>query len=160
MTERTVIQSMSGATLGLSAAIAETFDAAGYQTTDFVWTTIGEIENYGNHGVTAVITEFTPVDDAIVQKVKGSKNYGNMALMLGYIPSDTGQDLLNTASESQHRYSAKITYPPGDGESTGEIHYLEVLVSKFEFQDGAVNDIRRLSVDLAVCRKPIVVAGS
>lgn len=158
--ERQVIQSMLGATLALSAGRPDTFDAAGYQSTDVPWTVVGEVENYGNHGVVASVSEFTAVDDGVVQKIKGSKNYGTMNLMLGNIPSDTGQDLLHTAAESQLRYSARITYPLGEGEVTAEIHYLDVLVSKFEFQDGAVNDTRRISVDLALCRAPVIVAAT
>lgn len=160
MTARTNIQSMAGAVLSLSATRPDTFDAAGYQSTDLVWTAVGEVENYGNHGVTATITEFTNVADSIVQKLKGSKNYGTMSMMLGYVPGDAGQVILEAASESTNRYSAKIVYPLGDGEATAETHYLDVLVAKKENQDGAVNDVRKLAVDLAVCKKPIVVAAT
>jgi hypothetical protein len=160
MTARTNIQSMAGATIAMSATRPETFDAAGYQSTDFVWTTIGEVETYGNHGATAQIIEFTNVADSIVQKLKGSKNYGTMSMMLGYVPGDTGQVILEAASESTNRYSVRITYPLGDGEVTPEYHYLDVLVGKKENQDGAVNDVRKLAVDLAICKKPIVVAAT
>ena len=160
MTQRTVIQSLSGAVLSISAAIPATYDAAGYGATGMVYTAVGEIENYGNHGVTATVTEFTPVSTAVVAKVKGSKNYGTMSLMVGNIPADAGQALLETAAESTARYSIKLAYPAGDGEATGEIHYLEALVSKKENQDGAVNDVRKLAVDLAICRKPVVVAAT
>jgi hypothetical protein len=153
MTAPTTVQSLSGATLAISAALPSTYDAAGYGATTMVYTLIGAIENFGSHGVTAAITEFTPVDTATVTKVKGSKNYGTKSLTLGSIPSDTGQALLDAASESTARYSAKLTYP------SGAIHYMDVLVSKADFQDGAVNDIQKRGVDLAICRKPVVVAA-
>jgi hypothetical protein len=160
MTARTDVQSLSGATIGISASLPATYDAAGYGATAVVFTTIGTVENYGNHGMTATITEFTPVATAVVAKLKGSKNYGTMSMMLGHIPADTGQILLKTASESSARYSVKITYPVGNGESTGEIQYLDVLVAKFENQDGAVNDVRKMAVDLAICRAPTIVAAT
>lgn len=160
MTARTNVQSMSGATLALSANRPVTFDAVGYADTDLIWSVIGEVENFGNHGMTAQITEFTNVADAIVQKLKGSKNYGTMQLMIGNVPSNTGQVLIATASESTNRYSARITYPLGDGEVTPEIHYLDVLVASREIQDGAVNDTRKLAVSLAICKKPIEVAAA
>lgn len=160
MTQRTGVQTMLGATLSLSATLPETYDAAGYASTDFTWTEIGEIENHGNHGGTKTIIEFTPVDTGVVTKLPGGKNYGNKSLMVGYIPGDAGQAMIETAFESTARYSAKITYPLGDGEVTNEIHYLDVIVAKKEYQDGAVNDVRKISVDLAVCRKPIVVAAT
>jgi len=152
MSERTVIESMAGATLAISASLPATYDAAGYQDTDIIYTAVGEVENYGNHGMTAAVSEFTPVDTAVVAKVKGSKNYGSMQITLGCLPSDTGQDLIEAASESNNHYSVRITYPDTS------IHYLDVLVSKFENVDGSVNAVRKISVQFEVCRKPIVVA--
>ena len=160
MTARTVIQSLSGAVISISASLPATYDAAGYGATGVAFTAIGEAENYGNHGMTAAISEFTPVATAVVAKVKGSKNYGTMAMMFAHLPGNAGQVILETASESTAHFSVKIAYPVGDGESTGEIHYLDVLVSKKENQDGSVNDVRKLAVDLAICRKPVVVAAT
>lgn len=154
MAARTVVGTLSGATLAISATLPVTYDAAGYGATSITYTAIGEIENYGNHGVTATITEFTPVDTAVVAKMKGSKNYGTMALSVGSIPTNAGQVILKTASESTAHYSAKLTYPDG------EIHYMDVLVAKHEYQDGSVNDPMKLSVDLAICRAPVIVAAA
>lgn len=122
--------------------------------------TVGEIENFGNHGVTANVSTFTAIANSVVQKFKGSKNYGTMNLVIGNMPSDAGQDIIETAAESTARYSVKITYPLRAGESTGEIHYLDVLVSKREFQDGAVDDVRKIAVDFEVCRAPVIVAAT
>jgi len=160
MTARSNVQSMAGTVLALSATRPDTFDAAGYTSTDIIWTSIGQVENFGNHGMTAQIIEFTAVADAVVQKLKGSKNYGTMSMMLGAVPGDAGQVLVEAAAESSNRYSAKLTYPLGDGEITAEVHYLDVLVASKENQDGAVNDVRKLAVALAVCKKPVVVAAT
>lgn len=153
MAARTVVGTLSGATLAISATLPATYDAAGYGATTISYTAIGEIENYGNHGVTATIVEFTPVDTAVVAKMKGSKNYGTMALSVGSIPSNAGQVILKTASESTAHYSGKLTYPDG------EIHYMDVLVAKHEYQDGSVNDPMKLSVDLAIAKAPVIVAA-
>jgi hypothetical protein len=151
MTARTVVEALSGATIAISATLPDTYDAAGYQSTDIVYTAIGEAENYGNHGMTATIIEFTPVDTAVVAKVKGSKNYGTMSMMFGHLPGNAGQVILAAAAESNAHYSVKIAY------QDGEVHYLDVLVAKYENQDGDVNTVQRMAVDLAICRKPIVV---
>lgn len=151
MTARTVVEALSGATISISATLPETYDAAGYQSTDIVYTAITEPENFGNHGGVATIIEFTPVDTAVVAKVKGSKNYGTMTMMFGHKPGDAGQAILAAAFESTAHYSAKVAY------QDGEIHYLDVLVSKHENQDGTVNDVQKMAVDLAICKKPVVV---
>jgi hypothetical protein len=96
------------------------------------------------------VVEFTPVDTATVSKAKGSKNYGNMALTIGSVPGDAGQALLLAASESTAHYSFKMTYPDG------EIHYIDAIVSKFEYVDGSVNSNSMINCELAICRKPVV----
>lgn len=157
MTARTNIQSLAGAKLFISATRPATFDSAGYSDTTIVWTEIGQIENYGNHGMQAQEIAFTAVADGVVQKLKGSKNYGTMTLAVGHVPSDAGQVIVAAASESQNRYSAKIVYPLGDGEVANEQHFLDALVMAREFQDGDANSVRKLAVGLAICRKPIEV---
>jgi len=157
MTERTTVQSMLGATVAISASLPATYNAAGYGATGMTYTTVGQVENFGNHGVKANVLTFTPVATGVINKLKGSKDYGQKAFVLGCLPSDSGQDLLRTASESTAHYSVKITYPLGEGEATGEIHYLDVLVSSFENQDGDVQNVRRVATTLEVCRAPVIV---
>jgi len=153
MPARSVVEALAGATLAISATLPETYDQVGYESTDMIFIPVGEIENYGNHGVAATITPFTPVDTAVIAKVKGSKDYGTMVLTLGNLPSDAGQAIVRAASESNNHYSVKVTYPDG------VLHYIDVLVSKFEYQDGAVNDVQKIGVEFAVCRKPVEVAA-
>jgi len=160
MAEGTILQTMAGAKLYVSAELPATYDASGYADTGIDWTEVGEIEDHGGHGVTANIPTFTAVDDAIVQKFKGSKNYGTKSLVVGNLPSDAGQDLLAAAAESNNRYSVKIEYALRQGESTGEKHYLDVLVNSFAYADGPVDSIRKINVGLEICRKPVIVAGA
>lgn len=160
MTARSNVQSNAGATLFISATRPATFDAVGYADTDISWTEVGEVENFGEHGVTAQVLTFTNVKDAIIQKLKGSKDYGQMNLVLGSVPGDAGQVILAAASESQNRYSARLVYPLGDGEVTSETHYLDVLVVSRSFQDGDANSVRKIAVGLALCRKPVEVAAT
>jgi hypothetical protein len=155
MPERSTLQTMSGAVLAISANVPASYNQAGY--TALSYTPVGEIENYGNHGASAGVSTFTPVASGVTAKFKGSKNYGTMNLVLGALPSDLGQDIIEAAIESNNRYSVKITYPAGAGETNGEIHYLDVLVTKREWQDGSVDDVRKIAVDFEICRKPVVV---
>lgn len=160
MAEGTVLQTMSGATLAISATLPATYDASGYAASGTTYTTIGQVEDFGEHGGTAQVSTFTAVGDAVVQKFKGSRDYGSMNLTLGQLSSDAGQDIIDTAFASTSRYSVKITYPTRSGETTGEIHYLDVLVTKRTWQDGAVDNVRKLIATFDVCRAPVVVAGS
>lgn len=151
MVQRAIVEGLTGAVIGISAQLPATYDAAGYDVSSLLFTKIGDIENHGSHGMTATITEFTPVETGVVTKIKGSKNYGVISLNLGSVPGNPGQALLRAASESPNRYSIEIRYPDN------EFHYLEVLVSKFEYVDGAANDVQKINVDLAVCRTPVII---
>ena len=151
MVQRVVVQSLSGARIGISAVLPATYDIAGYDLSSLLFTPIGEVETFGSHGLVAAVSEFTPISTATVAKVKGSKNYGTMSLTLANLPSDAGQAILKTASESNAHYSVEVRY------ADDEYHYLDVIVTKLEYVDGAVNDVTKLNVDLAICRKPVIV---
>lgn len=160
MAEGTILQTMAGAKLYVSAELPATYDASGYADTGIDWTEVGEIEDHGGHGGTANVPTFTAVDDSIVQKFKGSKNYGTKNLVIGHLPSDAGQDILAAAFESQNRYSIKIEYALRQTETTAEKHYLDVLVSSFAYADGPVDAVRKINVGVEICRKPVVVAAT
>ena len=153
MTARTVVEGLAGAVLSISATLPATYDAAGYGATAEVFTAVGQIENYGNHGVTATISTFIPIDTAVVAKIKGSKDYGKMALTIGDMPGDAGQVILAAAAESPNHYSVKIIY------QDGAKHYLDVLVAKFEYVDGPVNSVKKINVEFDICRAPVIVAA-
>ncbi len=158
MTAPTVVESLTGAAIYISATLPDTYDAAGYQSTDLVWTEIAEVETYGNHGGTKTITPFIPVKTGTVAKVGGSTDFGTMSMMLGNLASDAGQILLRAAFAARNtHYSIKIVYDDGSA-TTDETHFLDVLVAKFENQDGDANAVRKIACDLALCREPVIVA--
>ena len=76
MAEGTVLHTMSGATLAISASLPATYNAAGYGATAMVYTTVGEIENFGNHGVTANVTTFTAIANSVVQSSRARRITG------------------------------------------------------------------------------------
>ena len=155
MAEGTNIQTTTGTIIAISLSLPATYDPSGYGATSMTYTAIGHVEDVGEHGGTAQVTEFTPVDSGVVQKIKGSINYGALNLMIGQVSSDGGQDVIDAAFASKNRCSVKIAYPVRTGESTGEIHYLDVLVTKRVWQDGAANNVRKLATTFEVCRPPV-----
>lgn len=154
MTVRTVIESLAGTVFSISASLPASYDSTGYTGSNMFYTDVGEIETHGDHGVEAQVIKFTPVDTAVVAKLKGSKDYGNMPLTIGAKPGDAGQVILESASESQNRYSAKITYP----DTT--VHYMDVLITKYQDMGGGANDVHKISVQIEICRRPVKVLQS
>lgn len=154
MPARTAVESNTGTLTAISASLPATYDEAGYSSTDVIFTSIGEIENHGPHGVTRQIITFTPVDTGVIAKMSGSKDYGNMDLTIGNLgTSNAGQQILKAASESNLHYSVRLTYPDG------EVHYIDVIVYKFEYSGGGANDVDKVMCGFALSRAPVVVAA-
>lgn len=154
MAAHTVPVSNSGTTIAVSASLPATYDAAGYSAVGMTYTPIGDVDDHGSHGVSANIVKFTPVDTATVNKAKGTKDYGTKTVRVANVAGDAGQVILKAASESTAHYSFKVTY------ADGEIHYLDAIVSKYEYNDGTVDNVRTVGCTLEICRAPVIVAAT
>lgn len=154
MPAHTVVVTNAGSTLAISASLPATYDASGYGATTITYTAVGNIEDHGSHGVTSNITTFTPVDTNVVAKAKGAKNYGAKNITVANIAGDAGQVILKAASESTAHYSAKVTY------ADGEIHYMDVLVKDYVYNDGTSDSNRTIGCVMELCRAPVIVAAS
>lgn len=157
MTAPTEVDALVGATVYISAGLPETYDAAGYQSTDIVWSEIKDVESIGPHGGTKQINTFTPVKTGTVTKRGGSTDYGDLALVIGNVTADPGQMLLRTAFNNRNtHYSMKIVYDD-TGAITDEVHFFDVIVTQFQTQDGDANTIRKVNATGAICKAPVVV---
>lgn len=151
MTARTVVESVTGALLYMTATLPDTYDATGYQSTDIVWTLVAEVEDIGAEDATKAVSTFVPVATAVTTKVPGAIDYGKRTIALGYMPGDTGQALMLAAFRSVNHYSAKLLFPDG------EIRFLDVLVTKFGMSGGKAGDVQRGTTELDICRAPVAV---
>lgn len=125
-----------GTTIGVSATQPATEDIAGYAALTF--TTIGEVTSFGESGGTATVTTFTPVDSGVVNKRKGSRDYGTMSLALASDISDAGQLLLKAGFDGaavQTIHSFEVT------DNAGNITYFMGLISSFTTVRGDANAI-------------------
>jgi hypothetical protein len=152
MAERTIVESMSGTIIAISASLPATYDAAGYGATTITYTAIEEVESISPHGLTKVILEFTPVGTGVKTKLPGVKDYGNITVTAGFLPSGAGQDIVRTAAESTAHHSLKITYPDTS------VVYLDVITTKDENQNGDIGAVHKAVFEFAICRAPVVVA--
>jgi hypothetical protein len=151
MTARTVIESATGILFALSATIPDTYDAAGYGSTDIIWTTVGQVEDAGAEDANKAVSTFVPVATAVTTKVPGAIDYGKRSVTLGHLPGDAGQVLMLAAFKSLNNYSVKITFPDG------ELRYLDVLVTKFGMSGGKAGDVVRITSEIDICQAPVSV---
>jgi len=86
----------------VSTQLPTTYDETGFGA--LAWTEVGEVENIGEFGGDATITEFIPLSSGIVKKRKGSINYGTASLAIGRLGGDTGQGILKDGFDGSNRY--------------------------------------------------------
>lgn len=108
------VTTAAGTTISISATNPETFDEAGYESTDLVWTVIGEVVSIGAHGRTYAPVTHLPLSTRTVRKFKGSRDDGNIDINLARDSDDAGQVMAKTALDSDADFSFKIEYPSGD----------------------------------------------
>lgn len=100
----------AGTTLAISAAAPATYNEAGYEA--LTWTTIGEVGDLGD--IPAKIYEMVTwrnIASRGTSKAKGPYDLGDQTVMVGIDPDDAGQTLLDTANDSDAKYSIKQSNP-------------------------------------------------
>jgi hypothetical protein len=130
-----------------------TYDAAGYGATTITYTAIGKVLTFPAFGSNRP-TQEVPLINAAVEYIKGSARYQGGDMTMGDVPADAGQVILKAAEASPNHYSMKITY------ADGEVHYLDVIVNKWELTQQAENTPMIRVAGIQVCKTPVAVAAS
>lgn len=100
----------AGATFGLSAGQPATFNEAGYEALTF--TTIGKITDLGQVPSRVYeVVRLAYLASAGMDKAKGGFDLGSQTITMAIDADDTGQILLDTATNSTAVYSVKIDHP-------------------------------------------------
>ena len=110
------VSTAAGTIISISATTPETFDSAGYTSTDMVYSAIGEITDGGSHGRTYAEITHKPIGSRGVRKYKGSFDIGQKTIQMALDMDDSGQDICRTAALSDADYSFKVAYPNGDAD--------------------------------------------
>lgn len=129
------VKTTAGTTLKVSATTPESFDQAGYESTDVVLVTVGEITNYGEFGREFTLVTHNPVATRGTQKFKGSFNEGAMQLQLGLDTDNAGQIIMKAAALSDNDYTFLVTTQNGDK------YYFQAKVMGFKVNLGDVNQV-------------------
>ena len=136
------INTVSGARVYLgstqAATTVEQFQADSY-------TEIGEIEDLGEYGDQNELVTFTAINVDRVQKLKGTADAGEFALVVGADQTDAGQAALIAAQAQKFSYNVKIVYDDaislgGDG---SEEYFRGLVMSKRRVSGTANNVLRR-----------------
>ena len=135
------VSTSAGTILGISAAAPATYDKVGYEALTF--TSVGEVSDLGEVPSRVYeLVNWNPIAERATRKAKGGYNLGSQTITVGIDPEDTGQTLLDTATNSDDVYSVKIGHP-----QLGTI-YARALVMGGPKSYGDVNTIATRQVTL------------
>jgi hypothetical protein len=133
----TNIELSVGTVISATASQPATEDQTGYEALS--WTVVGEVTDIGESGGSATITTFTPVASGVVNKRKGSIDYGTMALAIAKDAADTGQILLKAGFDGAQRdtvHSFLVAEP-----NSGDEAYFMGSISSFTTVRGDANAV-------------------
>jgi hypothetical protein len=147
------VQSYTDATYAISDDLPATYDAAGYAATTVVFTVIDKVQSFPGYGAARPTQEFRPINGP-VEVSKGAPSYGGGEMVMGYVEDDAGQVLLKAAEGSAAHYSMKVTYPDG------EIHYLDVINTSFNYSPASEGAFRTATANIMVQKDPVVVPAT
>lgn len=137
----------------ISATLPDSYDEAGYESTDLVWAEIGQVVKFPAYGSMQEINKISPIKGAI-KKVKRTADYGGGDMQVVDLPQDAGQIIAKAASASSNHYSIKVVY------ADGETHYLDVIVAGWQKTEAASGEFMLRTAKVEVNKAPVEVAAA
>ena len=141
-----------GTELHVAVAVPDTYDATGFAALEY--TEVGEVSNIPTFGGTAQIAEFIPIKTGVVNKRKGSINYGSANINLANVISDDGQEIMRDGFDGTNRnevHSIKLY-----NEEIGTV-YFTAMISSWQYNYGDANTINQAESVLELTNKPVPV---
>jgi hypothetical protein len=115
------------------------------------WVEVEEVEDYGELGDTAEEITFTAVGNRRVRKVKGPKNAGTQAIVVGRDPLDDGQEVFLAAEGTDFNYAIKHELADARTPThTDSVLYYAGLVMSKPINLGNVSNVVRRTFNVGI----------
>ena len=139
-----VVTTSSNTILSVSASLPATHDSTGFAA--LTYTAVSDVVDMGDFGPIYNEVKHIPISDGIVQKFKGSLDYGKMSMKLGRDADDAGQAILKGATGlgSQLAIAFKVTF------QDTSIQYFTARVMSYTTGVGSTDQIVGATVDVAI----------
>jgi hypothetical protein len=155
------IFSVAGTRLFIGSVLnAHPADFVASEFTAQSWVAISWVENLGQVGDESSEIAFSVIENPRTQKLKGVRNAGNMALIVGQDYQDDGQSLMIAAERQPYSYAFKLLFndKPSPGTS-GSIRYFIAQVMSAREQFDTVNNVIKVAFTLGVNSNIVHING-
>lgn len=128
------------------------------KSTDFVaadfngqsWINIGKINSIGSFGDQAAEVTFDLLSENRTQKLKGTRNAGNIELVCGLVSDDDGQEALRLAEKTIYDYAFRVTFNDAKPGGQPSRRYFIAKVLQAREQLDTANNVVRLVATLGI----------
>lgn len=138
--------------IGGTTAISYASDAAAIAAFEaLTWVEIGEVEDGGEVGDESSDVTFQSLSDGRVRHLKGARDAGTLALVVGDDPLDAGQIAIRAAEQTKFLHNFKIEYEDApDPAYSNSVDYFRGLVMSARKQIGAGDNVLRRTFNIGI----------
>lgn len=143
------------ATAGSRVYVGQPKDAqsAAFVESDFdaqSWIEIGWVNSIGAFGDQASEVPFDLIAEERTQRLKGTRNAGNLELVCGLDSADDGQATLRGAETEPYDYAFRVVFNDAPAGGTPSERYFVAKVMQVREQLDTANNVVRLNATLAI----------
>jgi hypothetical protein len=145
--------------IGGTTAIDYTTDAAAIAAFEaMTWVEIKEVEDGGEFGDESADVSFQSLGDGRVRHLKGARDAGTIALVVGDDPLDAGQLAVRAAEKTKFQYNFKVEYE--DAPSAlyeNSVDYFRGLVMSARKNVGTGDNVLRRTFNIGISTEILTV---
>ena len=124
------------------------------------YTAINEVSDLGDFGDTASEIKFESISDSRVLKLNGTRDAGDLSLVVGRDAGDPGQSAMRTAAKGDFNQSFKIVMnDPPNATGTGTTFYFRGLVQSATNKFSGPNNVVMTTFKIAINSEILEVAA-
>src|SRR5678815_3813011 len=114
------------------------------------WVAVNWMENIGAFGDEAASITFDAIEQQRTQKLKGTRNAGDMAVVCGIDYEDAGQIAMRAAEAEPNNYAFKVQFNDAPvGGDPSERYFIGLVMSARETLDTA-NNVMKLNATIGI----------
>lgn len=115
------------------------------------WVEIKEVEDGGEFGDESADVTFQSLGDGRVRHLKGARDAGTIALVVGDDPLDPGQIAIRAAEKTKFNYNIKVEYEDAPSELyTNSVDYFRGLVMSARKNVGTGDNVLRRNFSIGI----------